>query len=353
MAANLQFFEEKQHSPIKGALDFGLSRDGVASVQAVRIKNAGDLTALDCVLKADTLNQPGEVSVDELRNQVYSASKKSFSFFPNKNFVPQLNIGEIFPGLFATGYVEKPAIYGVNMSSVFTSGLLTPLEEQIKLSHIGGETKSGTAARLTSPDLVGVKELSLSFSVEVAYFGSGVTNAYIIVPVRIDSKGDDKGYLFMLRFEKGRMQSSIWKDGKGIETHYDRDYGRMIFESTELPLVKPEDIITLKSYNKGRIPTFQILINNKPIKLGRPETSSVTHKEEVGDNEDSIYLNEGKVFIDMTIDTAEDYMKVSNIVVERDSKTAPIYIRTLMDDKGVNDTTYKSSMVVNYRDDRR
>ena len=145
-----------------------------------------------------------------------------------------------------------------------------------------------------------------------------------------------------------RFSVSIWKDAKGIESHYDRDYGTKIFESEQTPVLDSNKKITLKIYNDEQIrPSFEFLYDGKPMLLGKPGIeSSLAYV--VKDTTTSAYVNDGELYMDFSISSAEQSVTVRNMDIKTENPNQSIFVRTLIDDRAEDMTWYSSAISISY-----
>ena len=353
MAANLVITDKDgKEIDLYQGLDFGLTRKGLPSFQEIKIKNTGNTAAKDIVLTAIPMNSAVEVSDEEYENQVKATQWKTFGYEQDGIFSKYLSIGDIK----ANGTLEGTKNTSIEFDSHFTgthftSGNLSKAPNYLKLSQFDGEIKDGTSCRVKSEMFRSARDVEISFNLEFeARNGEGRQDTLVVFPVRMNSKNNKMGYLMVVKYipTSKRFSVSIWKDAKGIESHYDRDYGTKIFESEETPLLDKNKKITLKIYNDKQIrPSFEFLYDGKPMLLGKPGVeSSLAYV--VKDTTTSAYVNDGALYMDFSISSAEQSVTVKNMDIKTENPNQSIFVRTLIDDRAEDMTWYSSAISISY-----
>ena len=353
MAANLVITDKDgKEIDLYQGLDFGLTRKGLPSFQEIKIKNTGNTAAKDIVLTAIPMNSAVEVSDEEYENQVKATQWKTFGYEQDGIFSKYLSIGDIK----ANGTLEGTKNTSIEFDSHFTgthftSGNLSKAPNYLKLSQFDGEIKDGTSCRVKSEMFRSARDVEISFNLEFeARNGEGRQDTLVVFPVRMNSKNNKMGYLMVVKYipTSKRFSVSIWKDAKGIESHYDRDYGTKIFESEQTPVLDSNKKITLKIYNDKQIrPSFEFLYDGKPMLLGKPGVeSSLAYV--VKDTTTSAYVNDGALYMDFTISSAEQSVTVKNMDIKTENPNQSIFVRTLIDDRAEDMTWYSSAISISY-----
>ena len=353
MAANLVITDKDgKEIDLYQGLDFGLTRKGLPSFQEIKIKNTGNTAAKDIVLTAIPMNSAVEVSDEEYENQVKATQWKTFGYEQDGMFSKYLSIGDIK----ANGALEGTKNTSIEFDSHFTgthftSGNLSKAPNYLKLSQFDGEIKDGTSCRVKSEMFRSARDVEISFNLEFeARNGEGRQDTLVVFPVRMNSKNNKMGYLMVVKYipTSKRFSVSIWKDAKGIESHYDRDYGTKIFESEQTPVLDSNKKITLKIYNDKQIrPSFEFLYDGKPMLLGKPGVeSSLAYV--VKDTTTSAYVNDGALYMDFSISSAEQSVTVKNMDIKTENPNQSIFVRTLIDDRAEDMTWYSSAISISY-----
>ena len=234
MPANLVITDKDgQEIDLYQGLDFGLTRKGLPSFQEIKIRNTGNVAAKDVILTAIPMNAVGEVSEEEYENQMKATQWKSFGYEQNGLFSQYLSIGDIKANSSLEGTKTTSVEFDSHFTGThFTSGNLSKAPNYLKLSQFDGEIKDGTSCRVKSEMFRSVRDVEISFNLEFeARNGEGRQDTLVVFPVRMNSKNNKMGYLMVVKYipTSKRFSVSIWKDAKGIESHYDRDYGTKIF----------------------------------------------------------------------------------------------------------------------------
>ena len=353
MAANLVITDKDgKEIDLYQGLDFGLTRKGLPSFQEIKIKNTGNTAAKDIVLTAIPMNSAVEVSDEEYENQVKATQWKTFGYEQDGIFSKYLSIGDIKANSALEGTKNTSIEFDSHFTGThFTSGNLSKAPNYLKLSQFDGEIKDGTSCRVKSEMFRSARDVEISFNLEFeARNGEGRQDTLVVFPVRMNSKNNKMGYLMVVKYipTSKRFSVSIWKDAKGIESHYDRDYGTKIFESEQTPVLDSNKKITLKIYNDKQIrPSFEFLYDGKPMLLGKPGVeSSLAYV--VKDTTTSAYVNDGALYMDFSISSAEQSVTVKNMDIKTENPNQSIFVRTLIDDRAENMTWYSSAISISY-----
>ena len=353
MAANLVITDKDgREIDLYQGLDFGLTRKGLPSFQEIKIKNTGNTAAKDIVLTAIPMNSAVEVSDEEYENQVKATQWKTFGYEQDGIFSKYLSIGDIKANSALEGTKNTSIEFDSHFTGThFTSGNLSKAPNYLKLSQFDGEIKDGTSCRVKSEMFRSARDVEISFNLEFeARNGEGRQDTLVVFPVRMNSKNNKMGYLMVVKYipTSKRFSVSIWKDAKGIESHYDRDYGTKIFESEETPLLDKNKKITLKIYNDAQIrPCFEFLYDGKPMRLGKPGVESSLNTV-VKDTTSSAYVNDGELYIDLSISSAEQSVTLRNMNIKTENPNQSIFIRTLLDDRAEDMVWYSSAVSISY-----
>ena len=353
MPANLVITDKDgQEIDIYQGLDFGLTRKGLPNFQEIKIRNTGNVAAKDVVLTAIPMSAVGEVTEEEYENQMKATQWKSFGYEQNGLFSQYLSIGDIKANSSLEGTKTTSVEFDSHFSGThFTSGEITRTPNSLTLSQFANEVKDGTSCRITSDTFKACRDVEISFNLEFeARNGEGKQDTLVVFPVRMNSKNNKMGYLMVVKYipTSKRFSVSIWKDAKGIESHYDRDYGTKIFESEQTPVLDSNKKITLKIYNDKQIrPSFEFLYDGKPMLLGKPGVeSSLAYV--VKDTTTSAYVNDGALYMDFSISSAEQSVTVKNMDIKTENPNQSIFVRTLIDDRAEDMTWYSSAISISY-----
>ena len=356
MPANLVILDKDGYEiDIYQGLDFGLTRKGISNFKEIRIKNTGNVVAKDVILTAVPMSASTDVTPDEYENQVKATKWKSFGYEEDGVFSPYLNVGNIRPN----SEVEGKKTTDVEFNKVFNdthfnSGDLELTPNLLTLSQMPGDVKDGTSCRVKSDLFKSVRDIEVTFNLEyIERAGNGKQDVLVVFPMRMNSKNTGRGYLFVLKYTRAtkRFNVSVWTDAKGIESHYDRDYGTKMFESEENPVLDKNKNITFKIYNDDQIrPCFEFLYDGKAMKMGKPGVeSSLAYV--VKDTTSNAYVNDGGLYIDLSISSSEEKVTLRNMIIKTENPNQHIFIRTLLDDKAEDMTWYSSAVSISYIED--
>lgn len=344
-----------QEIDLATGMDFGMCRKGVESIKEIKIRNDGDITARSLIIASTTFNSSNEVTEEEYLAQQIASRWKGFSLEKDGVYLSQLNLGDVKPNAYVEGIkVNNIDLNNSNtciMKEVFRSADINIGGGKFVLSHVSEDVKDGSACRYNLEELGSIRDFEVEFNVDFTETETP-SNQYtptIIFPVRLNSNGDGKGYLFMLQYRKNdkRFMVSIWKNGLGIQSHYDREYGTKIFNATSYLEHDKSKKITFKIYNNNSgLPTFEVKVDGNNILLQKPNLSS-TQSYIVSDM-DKTYTTNGKSFMDLSIGVGDATMELSNIAIKSEELEQVIYVRTLLDDRAEDQKKYKASLIVSY-----
>lgn len=363
MPAILKFYDANDNEiDLSTGFDFGLSRKGIANMVELRVRNVGNIAAKDIMLAAVPQNLPTEVSEEEYHKQNLAAQWKSFGLDKDSPFSGQLNIGDIRAQEYLEGKEDIPITFdptGVDFSyeveKGWTSGTVQKSFGELKLSQVSGDIKDGTGARLLSEAFKNVRDTEVRFKIDCVSNPegkptNGMANTFAI-PVRMNSKNDDTGYIMMLTADVNnpqRFNISIYRGGRGFVDHYVREYGELLFRSEQTYLFDPKKEIVLKTYNNRMTqPTFEFIYGGTPIKLGNPAIES-SFAYAVSDKTDKAYVNSGGTYFDMSITSEYSTMTVKDVTIRTEKENQPIYIKSILDDRAEDAEKYKCKISISY-----
>lgn len=357
MAVELQFLDmNNKEISLTTGVDYGLTRKGIPVIKAVKLKNVGDVTARDLILTATTLDSSAQVSPEEYENQLIAASWKSFSLTENGEYNKKLNLGNIRPGRFLEGtkYLteEFTSQHDCMFKEVWSTGITEFKENKIVFKKLDNETKGNIAKRMSCSSLKAPRDLKVEFNVE---FNSQADiesemNAMLIFPVRMNSKGDDTGYLILFQYnrQENRFYASIHKNAKGMASNIDRVYGTKIFDTITFKTFDKSKKLGFNIYNNASgNPTFEILYGGEKMILANSIGSSVEEYSKT-DTASGSYKTGGDFYIDCGLYDGDISCSISNMTIETEELEQPIYIKTYIGDNGKNKVNYKSSVEVSY-----
>lgn len=355
MPANLLILnKDETEISVETGVNLGVARKGYPLYKEMKIKNTGNVSAKEVLLTAVPLNIKGTVTEEEFNRQTTAASWKTFSFSQEGPYSSTLSLGSIKPNGYVEGKKSKDIDFKADFSEVFKSGNLERGSSSLKLSQTPGEEKDGTSSRVSSQLFKNCRDVEVEFNLNYDFRNeNGVQDTLVLIPVRMNSKNTKTGYLFSIKYTKSsnRFSVSIWSNGKGIENHYDRDYGTKIFEAEELMSLDKNKKINLKVYNDtNNRPCFEFKYGGVAKRLGKPGIeSSLAYVAR--DSSPSAFVNEGEVYIDFSISSAIDSVTISNMTITTEENNQILYVRTLLDDRAEDKVSYNSAVAVSYIED--
>lgn len=359
MAVDLKFIDENGDIiNLATGIDLGVVRKGVPTISKFKIKNEGDLTARETIIMPTTLNDIGDdgLTEEELDNQNKAIAWKTFSKYPDKNFVKQLNLGDIKPNSFAEG--DKS--YEINFESeakcqlkdVWNAGTTEFRQNRMVFKKLDNGSKGQIAKRIYLAENPSCRDFEIDFNVDFSTTveGQEVSVPFIAFPVRINSNGDGKGYIFLMHYRRddGKYKVTIYKGGKGMASNMDRDYGDPLFDTIQwLPFDKTKKM-TFKIYNnKANQPTFEVKYDGQNVKLGKSFVSSVQGYV-LSDTATNTYNKLGNFYGDFSLYDGDYYLAISNMIITVDEPEAFIYIKSTLGDNAENKTIYNTAATLSY-----
>ena len=356
MAVDIKFIsvEDGSEISIDTGIDLGKSRKGVPSITSFKVKNAGDITARTVVISADTLNFEGDVSPEEFAKQQLAASWKTFSLNPEGPFVNQLIVGDLKPNSFVEG-VKETVILTSNedacqLKEVWTTGVTELKGVQHIFRKTTLETSDGQIAkRMKLPILGNVRDFDVEFNIDINYTTDNQQSdslGFIGFPVRVGSDG--LGYYFMIRFRRddNKFQAVIYKNGKGMTTNIDRDYGKQFAVTQTWQNYSKNKSFRLRCINKNDVPTFEIIYGGTPLTLIKSNSEIVDTS--IQDTDSDMKVNAGSFYLELALQKGDKYVILTDMVFRTEELEQPIYMRTYLNDKAEDTVEYRCATVVSY-----
>lgn len=357
MAAELQFLDmNNEEISLETGIDYGLSRKGIPIIKAVKLKNVGDVTARDLILTATTLNSSSEVSAEEYENQLVAASWKSFSLVQDGEYSQKLNLGDVRPGRFLEGTKTVKEEFASQKDCMFedvwSTGITEFKEEKMTFKKLTDDSKGNIAKRMRCTKLTAPRDLKVEFNME---FNSepdveSEMNGMLIFPIRMNSKGDETGYLVLFQYnrQEDRFFVSIHKNAKGMASNIDRAYGTKIFDTIAFKSFDKSKKLGFNVYNNASgNPTFEILYGGEKMLLTN-SIGSVKEEYSKTDTASDAYKTGGDFYMDLGLYDGDLTFSISNMTIQTEELEQPIYIKTYITDNGKNKVDYKSSVEVSY-----
>lgn len=370
MSVNLQFYDSSSNIfDFATGLDLGKVRRGYENITKVYIKNDGDSTAKNVSIVSGQIDP-----LDE--DQKIASGWQTFSL-NNKDFSSSLDLGDIKPDKFVEGtstiidqfLSQRESIFKYILGSAkidYTSPILTLYQDDATSQAYG---RSQVA-------LENAKDLDYKF--KIGYKGdkqifsslpSGQQNiSMAIFAMRINGSGesrdnDNTGYLvefFMSPKYENKCQIKITKGGKGIAGSSDRSYGYIIGDTGDVWIDYSPSIseFRVRLYNdEDGTPSFEIYKDGEQIDIykykwndKRTSTSRTDEKVKTLKDDEKWYITGGKTFFDVNLQKGSESFLLSDFSVDYNNIKAPIFIKTKINDKGVNGKKYTSAAVLVYQD---
>lgn len=359
MAVDLKIIgENEQEVDLSTGLDFGVARKGVPTLVKFKVKNVGTTTARDVFLIPSTLNEQSEVSEEEYANQLKSVKWKSFGFNENDLFSKKLNIGDIKPNKFAEGTKTLMVLFknanSCELKDVWTTGVTEFIDGKHIFKKANDNPSGQVGKRMSCPILDSCRDFETEFFLDFKTIQEGGEyQASVNVPIRINSKGDGLGYMFMIRYKRETNQIfvTVQKNARGMITNTDRDYGEKLFETTANHTFNKGKKIGLKVYNNAlNQPTFEVKYGGEKLLL----TKSYTYDEEgfsLSDKSSTSYENSGKFYFDFSLNDGDISCSLEDMIIKTEELEQFIYMKTVIGDDAQNKTMYKSSAIISYIED--
>lgn len=370
MAVNLQFYDSSsQILDTTIGLDLGTVRRGYDHISKIYVKNEGDTTAQNV-----TLTSGQEDPSDE--NQILASKWQTFSL-DNKIFSSSLDLGDIEPDSFAAGTSSREDRFESSSESLFKF-LLGSVKYDFTSPILSYYQTDATSQSYGRSQIALENAKNIDFSFKLGYngnkeiFSSLPANqqnvSMAIFAVRINASGesrdnDNTGYLIEIftspKYEN-LFQLKITTGGKGIAGQSDRSYGTVIADTgsnwlSYNPLLTE---LRIKVYNdKDGIPSFEVYKDGEQVDIykykwnaAHTSTSRTNEKVKVFQDEDKAYITGGKTFFDINLQKGSESFRLSDFSITYNNNKAPIYVRTHIDDTGLNGQKYTSAAVLIYQD---
>lgn len=350
--------ENNQEINLNTGIDLGLIRKGLPSITKFKIKNEGNVTARQLIISTTTLNSNNEVSSEEYNNQLKATKWKSFSLYENKGFSSQLQLGDVKPSGFVQGVKETNvnlvSSEETNLTDSWSTGITEFKNNAMTFKKSDGNTNGQIAKRMMCTDVVSCGYFQVEFNVDFTTTtqGQSTTLPYISFPVRINSNGDNRGYLFMLRYRRDdkKFIVAIHKNAIGMTSNTERDYGEKIFETIGFQPFDKSKKFTFKLYNNSLgQPTFEVKYGDINLLLGK--VFSDIQSEIVSDTETGSFKEDGNLYIDISMNDGDIATSISNMKINSEELEQFIYMKTLLGDDATNNTIYKTSALISYLED--
>lgn len=358
MPVNLKCIDENGNEiDLSTGLDLGISRKGVATIQRFKVKNEGDITAKSTLLSATTFNDSGEIEASEYERQQRAAQWKSFSR-DGKTYVKQLHVGDIPPNTFVEGTKATPVPFTNETKCPFTdvwSAAVTEFKnDAMYVKKADGGSKGQVAKRMSMNSIPTCRDFEVEFTIDFKFNAEDQESSvpFVAFPMRINSRGNSKGYMFVLHCRRDdKFIVSIHKNAQGMTSNVNRDYGDKLFDTI---MHKPYDrnkTFKLKCYNNvlGQ-PTFEVWYDGVALKLGKAYVSGVQGYV-LSDTALDAYTSEGNLYMDLALYTGDYHLALTSMTIKTEEKEQLIYMRNVLGDQAENKVNYKSAVSISYIED--
>lgn len=370
MSVKLQFYDaaSKLLDTTIG-LDLGKVRRGYDHISTIYVKNDGDEAARNV-----SITSTAEDSADA--DSVLASNWQTFSL-DGKTYSSTLDLGVVEAGKFATGQDIIVDSFKDTSSSIFKYLLGSAKQDFTPpiLTYYQDDSTSQSYGR-SQLALENAKNIDFSFKMGYTYnketFNSLPSNqqnvSMAIFAARINGMGnpkdnDNTGYLiefFTSPKYENKFQLKITVGGKGIAGQSDRSYGTIIADtgSTWLDYYPLLTNFRIRLYNnEDGVPCFEFYKDNEQIDLykyawseNRTSTSRTNEKVKVFEDSDKTYTTGGKTYFDVNLQKGSLSYRLSDFTISYDNVKAPIYIKTHIDDSGINGQKYTSTATLIYQD---
>lgn len=358
MPVNLRCIDDSGNNiDLTTGLNLGISRKGVPIIQKFKLKNEGDITARDIIITATPQNEMSEVAEDEYNRQQLAAQWKSFSL-DNKTFVRQLNVGSVPPNKFVEGIKVSPISFASEAMCQFTdrwSAAVTEFKnDAMYIKKADDGSKGQVAKRMAMNSIPTCCNFEVEFTCDFKFNieDQESASAFIGFPVRINSKGDGKGYMFFIHCKRdGKFIVSIYKNAKGMTSNVNREYGDKIIDTIVQRVFDKNKIFKFKCYNNtlGQ-PTFEVWYDGEKLKLSKTNVAGVQGYS-ISDTGIDAYVGEGNFFIDMALYTGDYYAGLTSMTLRTEEKEQFVYVKNVLGDGAENKVNYKSAVSMSYIED--
>lgn len=370
MGVSLQFYDSSLNLlDTATGLDFGKVRRGYDHITKIYVKNDGDEDAKNVSIVS---GQEDTTDAD----QILASKWQTFSL-DGSTYKSELPLGTVEAGAYATGTDTVEDDFSAADTSLFKfllGSVKTDFTEPI-LSYYQSDATSQSYGR-SQLALENAKDLDFSFTLSYTgdkdVFGSLPSNqqnaSMAIFAVRINGMGDPRdndntGYLvefFTSPKYENMFQMKITTKGKGICGSSDRSYGYVIGDTGAVwlsyyPLLT---VFRVKVYNdEDGTPCFEFYKDGEQVDIykyawnaKKTSTSRTSETTKVLQDTDKTYTTGGKTFFDVNLQKGSLSYRLSDFSMTSNNSRAPIYIKTHIDDTGLNGQKYTSAAVLIYQE---
>ena len=349
-------------------IDLGLSRKGKDNISSFLLKNEGNTLARDVIVVGSPLHdlkdvEDGIISEEDYQKEVIASQWKTFSLDPNGEFVKELNLGRIYAGLYVQGTqlteisTQSEGLFPYNAVHSNAEFVFKDNVFSYQKANLTPNGYSSLRMQHEDPNKRKTRHFELTFKPEFIFDDKvelDTTPPYISIPVRNNLKGDNKGYGFLMTYNRSNnsVTVSVRTDMIGILSHYDGLQGGTAMYQTRAITLDGTREFTLKVYDdtdENRTPCFEVLYGGERQKLYAlvGDASGFVMK----DTSSKAYKGSGNYYIECAMQEGDVAIKFSNMSIVTDLERQPIYVKTTVDDRAENRVEYRSSIAISYYED--
>lgn len=325
-------------------IDFGRARAGFPSSKYFKVYNNSDKVAYNVTLQAE--------------GDTEAADWKAFKLYDNSKAKQEIMLGDIPPNSYFEGEATKKIefVKGDSMfREVWNTGTIEYHTSSIKFIKNTGDGSGISGARIALDGLGLVKTLDVSFKtkLEVDLSYENYDTTIINFPIRMNSNRDLKGYCisFRRRRSDNKFYAAVYKNGKGMVDNQNRDYGDNFYNSGWISSYNEDKVIRFKVWNDlNNRPCFQIYLDDKPLTLRKANNTSISATTVI-DNEETVYLNPGGLFLDYSIWNGDISLEIDDLTIKHEIPEHLISMQTTVAFDAIDKSVHNSKLVVTYEEE--
>lgn len=349
-------------------IDLGLSRKGKDNVASFLLKNEGNTQARDVILTGAPLHdlqdvENGVISEEDYQKEVLASQWKTFSLDPNGKFVRELNLGTILAGQYVQGTqyneisTQSEGLFPYN--PVHSNAEMKFSDNVFSYQKVGLSPNGYASIRLQheDPSKRSTRHFELTFKPQFLFDEDSEldsTPPYISIPVRNNLRGDEKGYGFLMSYdrENNTVTVSVRTEFIGVTTHYDGlRVGTAMYQTRAIQLdgVRTFTFKCYDSNDEAKTPCFEVLYGGEKQRLYALVGDDNGYV--VKDTSSKAYKGSGNYYIECFLQEGDTAICFSNMSIVTDLEKQPIYVKTTVDDRANDKIEYRSSIAVSYYED--
>lgn len=325
-------------------INFNRARAGMPVFKYFKVYNDSDKIAYNV-----TLQVTGE---DE------ATAWKAFKLSEETNAVKVALLGDIPPNSYYEGNkTERIEFIKDNgmFREVWNTGKIEWHNSSIKFIKNTGDGSGISGARIALDGLGLLKTLDVSFKtkLETDLSYNNFDTTIINFPLRMNSNKDLRGYAisFRRRRSDNKFYAAIYKSGKGMVDNQDRDYGTNLYNTGWIDDYDEDKVIRFKVWNTlDNKPCFEIYLDNKKLTLRKSNNLSITSTTVI-DDEETLYLNAGNLFLDYSIWNGDISLEIIDLMITHEVSEQLIAMQTTVDYNAVNDSVHNTELEISYEED--